>query len=176
MRSYTRLHVPGGCYFFTVNLHVRRDNDLLIRHIDALRAAVATVRRNHPFAIHAMVVLPDHLHAVWRLPPDDADFSTRWRLIKASFSRAVATGERITPSRARRGERGVWQRRFWEHLIRDECDWRRHVDYIHYNPVKHGHVPRAVEWPYSSLHRFIRAGWYEPDWGADDDVRALELG
>lgn len=175
MRNYTRVYVPGGCYFFTVNLRVRQGNDLLVRHIKALREAVAATRRDHPFVIHAMVVLPDHLHALWRLPYGDPDFSTRWRLIKASFSRAVPAGERVTPSRARRGERGLWQRRFWEHLIRDERDWRQHVDYIHYNPVKHGHVPRPVDWPYSSLHRFIRAGWYEPEWGADADIRSMHL-
>lgn len=173
MRTYTRAHAPGACYFFTVNLARRRGNDLLVRHIEALRASVATTRRDHPFAIDAMVVLPDHLHALWQLPEGDADFSTRWRLIKARFSRAVPAGEHITPSRARRGERGLWQRRFWEHLIRDERDWQRHVDYIHYNPVKHGHVSRAVDWPYSSLHRFIREGWRDPDWGAAEDVRML---
>ena len=176
MRSYTRLYVPGGCYFFTVNLHVRRENDLLIRNIDALRAAVAGVRKSHPFAIHAMVVLPEHLHALWHMPPGDADFSKRWRLIKAAFTRALPADEPSTRSRARRGERAIWQRRFWEHLIRDEDDWRHHVDYIHYNPVKHGHVAHAFEWPYSSLHRLIRAGWYEPDWGAGEDVRAMDLG
>lgn len=168
MRHYTRAHVPGGCYFFTVNLAVRGGNDLLSRHVGALREAMTVTRRNHPFAVHAVVVLPDHLHALWQLPPGDSDFSTRWRLIKARFSRSVSPGERITPSRARRGERGLWQRRFWEHVIRDQRDWQRHVDYIHYNPVKHGHVVRAVDWPYSSLHRYIRNGWVEPDWGAAD--------
>jgi len=175
MRKYTRVYVPGACYFFTVNLARRGDHDLLVRYVDALRAAVAATRRDHPFSIHAMVVLPDHLHALWQLPPGDADFSVRWRLIKTQFSRAVPRGERISPSRRRRGERGLWQRRFWEHLIRDERDWQRHVDYIHYNPVKHGHVARAEEWPFSSLHRFIREGRCEPGWGAADDVRSLDI-
>jgi len=175
MRTYTRACVPGACYFFTVNLAHRRNHDLLVRHVGALRFAVAVTRRDHPFEIDAMVVLPDHLHALWQLPEGDADFSSRCRLIKARFSRAVPAGERIAPSRARRGERGLWQRRFWEHLIRDERDWQRHVDYIHYNPVKHGYVSRATDWPYSSLHRFVRTGWCDPDWGAAEDVRAMEL-
>ena len=175
MRTYTRAYVPGGCYFFTVNLDRRRDADLLTRHIGALRSAFAVTRRDHPFALHALVVLPDHLHALWQLPPGDADFSTRWRLIKARFSRAVPAGEGVTASRVRRGERGVWQRRFWEHVIRDAGDWQRHVDYIHYNPVRHGYVRRAVDWPHSSLHRFIRRGWCEPDWAAPEEARDFEL-
>lgn len=175
MRTYTRLYTPGARYFFTLTLTNRGDNDLLIRHIKALRQAVAATRRDHPFAIDAMVVLPDHLHALWQLPEDDADFSTRWRLIKARFARAVPRQEHTSPSRRRRGERAIWQRRFWEHRIRDERDWRHHVDYIHYNPVKHGLVGRALDWPYSSFHRYVRAGCYEPDWGAAEAVRAMEL-
>jgi len=112
MRTYTRAYVPGACYFFTVSLARRGGNDLLIRHIDALRDAVIATRRDHPFTVDAMVVLPDHLHALWQLPEGDADFSTRWGLIKARFSRSVPAGGRIAPSRARGGERGLWQRRF----------------------------------------------------------------
>ena len=175
MRTYTRTYIPGGCYFFTVNLERRRNTDLLVRHASALREAVTQVRRAHPFAVHAMVVLPDHLHALWRLPTGDADFSTRWRLIKAAFSRRLPEHERITPSRARSGERGVWQRRFWEHVVRDEGDWQRHVDYIHHNPVKHGHAERAVDWPYSSIHRYIQRGWCEVGWSASGEVVDLEL-
>ena len=175
MRTYTRLYTPGACYFFTLTLARRGDNDLLVRWIGALREAVAVTRRDHPFDIDAMVVLPDHLHALWQLPDGDADFSTRWRLIKARFARAVPRHERIPPSQVRRGERAVWQRRFWEHRVRDERDWQRHVHYIHFNPVKHGLVGRAVEWPYSSFHRYVRAGCYDPDWGAAEDVRSMEL-
>ena len=176
MRTYQRVYIPGACYFFTVNLAHRRGNDLLVRHVGTLREAVAVTRSNHPFAIHAMVVLPDHLHALWQLPDGDADFSTRWRLIKARFARAVPGHETTDPSRARRGERGIWQRRFWEHSIRDARDWQRHMDYIHYNPVKHGHVERAIDWPYSSFHRHVRAGRYAPDWGASPAVREMDLG
>jgi putative transposase len=175
MRRYTRLYIPGACYFFTVNLARRQNTDLLTRHIDVLRTAFESVKRDHPFTLQAIVILPDHLHALWRLPDGDADFSTRWRLIKTRFSRNLEQGERITQSRARRGERGLWQRRFWEHLIRDERDWQQHVDYIHYNPVKHGFVSRPIDWPYSSLHRFVRDGWFEPDWAAAQPVCSMDL-
>lgn len=112
-----------------------------------------------------MVVLPEHLHCLWRLPPGDADFSTRWKKIKAAFSRAQPKTELRSASRAAKGERGIWQRRFWEHAVRDEADWRRHVDYIHFNPVKHGHVPRVADWPYSTFHDYVRRGLYPVDWG-----------
>lgn len=125
------------------------------------------VKRKHPFHIDAMVVLPEHLHAIWTLPTDDADFATRWMLVKAGFSRQAPPLERRSPSRVTKGERGIWQRRYWEHLIRDEKDFARHVDYIHFNPVKHGHAMRAVDWPYSSVHRYIRLGLVVPDWASD---------
>jgi putative transposase len=114
--------------------------------------------------------LPDHVHAVWTLPRDDADFATRWMLIKAGFSRRLARTERIRASRAKKGERGIWQRRYWEHLIRDEYDYYKHVDYIHYNPVKHGYTKRPADWPHSSIHRYIEAGIIEPDWGGTVDT------
>lgn len=138
---------------------------LLLDHVDILREAVKMVMQRHSFRIDASVVLPDHLHAIWTLPPDDADFSTRWMLIKSVFSRHIAMNERRNASRIAKGERGIWQRRYWEHLIRDENDFERHVDYIHYNPVKHGYVHRASEWPYSSIHRYIKAGVIANDWG-----------
>jgi putative transposase len=130
MRSYIRIRLKGGCYFFTVNLAERHGNDLLLRHIEALRAAFRETRRDHPLAIKGLVILPDHLHCLWQLPPDDDDFPMRWRLIKSRFSRRIETGERISKSRQRRGERGIWQRRYWEHGIRDERDYRTHLDYI----------------------------------------------
>lgn len=166
MRTYTRARIAGGSYFFTVNLAVRGGKDLLVRHIAELRVAFRQTRRNHPFTIDAIVVLPDHLHCVWHLPPDDDDFPTRWRLIKAQFSRRLDVGERISQSRQRKGERGIWQRRYWEHLIRDEGDYQRHVDYIHFNPVKHGYVQSVKEWPYSSFHRWVKRGIYPADWAA----------
>ncbi len=175
MRRYVRAYTPGATYFFTVNLAVRGSNALLVDHIDALRSVIRAVRHRHPFTIPAVVVMPDHLHALWTLPTDDADFSTRWALIKAGFSRALARGEHVSPSRVGKGERGIWQRRFWEHQIRDEADFARHVDYIHYNPVKHGHVERVAQWPHSSFHRFVRAGILTADWAAAPGQRNVDL-
>ena len=165
---YRRADVKGGTYFFTVNL-AQRHLRLLLDHVEILREAVKTVKQRHPFHIDAFVVLPDHLHAIWTLPPDDADFATRWMLIKSGFSRHIAINESRNASRISKGERGIWQRRYWEHLIRDENDFERHVDYIHYNPVKHGYVHRASEWPYSNIHRHINAGIIADDWGGDVD-------
>jgi putative transposase len=164
--NYRRNFIPGGCQFFTVNLAERKSR-LLTDQIDRLRAAFRYVRNRHPFAIDAIVVLPDHLHAIWSLPDGDADFATRWRLIKAAFSRALPKGERISPSRLRKGERGIWQRRYWEHTLRDERDYSRHVDYIHFNPVKHRLVTQVKDWRYSSFLRMVRLGVYPVDWGGD---------
>jgi putative transposase len=163
---YRRANVTGGTYFFTVNL-AERHLRLLVEHVDVLRAAVKGVQQRRPFHIDALVVLPDHLHAIWTLPEGDADFATRWMLIKAGFSRHIAQGERRNASRVGKGERGIWQRRYWEHMIRDENDYARHVDYVHFNPVKHGHASRAAEWPYSSIHRYIAAGTLSRDWGGE---------
>jgi putative transposase len=166
---YRRAVIPGASYFFTVNL-ADRSARLLVERIADLREVVRDVRRAHPFRIVAWVVLPDHLHAVWTLPEGDADYATRWGLIKAGFSRRIPKEERIRASRARKGERGIWQRRFWEHLIRDDRDLSRHVDYIHYNPVKHGYVDRAIDWPYSTFRRDLRRGHVTADWGVREDA------
>ena len=174
MRIYQRLRIEGGCYFFTVNLAERHSTDLLVQHIDGLREALRTTMHDHPVSIDAMVVLPDHLHCIWQLPPGDDDYSKRWRLIKARFSRRVDRGERISASRQRKGERGIWQRRYWEHAIRDEQDYQRHVDYIHYNPVKHGHVQAPHEWPHSSFARWVERGMYPANWAAGPEVDECE--
>jgi putative transposase len=166
MTNYRRNFVPGGSYFFTVNLAERRER-LLTDHIDLLRNAFRYVRQRHAFTIEAIVILPDHLHAVWTLPDGDADFAVRWRLIKSAFSRELPGGERTSASRSARGERGIWQRRYWEHTLRNESDFARHVDYIHFNPVKHGHVGRVQDWPYSSFHRMVRLRVYPADWAGD---------
>jgi len=166
MTNYRRNFARGGTYFFTVNLDDRR-LALLTDHIDRLRAAFRYTRARHPFAIDAIVVLPEHLHAIWTLPEDDSDYARRWRLIKSTFSRALPTGEHVSRSRAERGERGIWQRRYWERTIRDEGDFARHADYIHYNPVKHGHVTQVKAWPHSSFHRMVRLGICPEDWGGD---------
>nr|WP_243405516.1 transposase [Solimicrobium silvestre] len=153
-----------------MNLAERQGNDLLVKHIDALREAFRVTKKTHPFVIEAMVVLPDHLHCLWRLPPDDSDYPKRWRLIKAHFSQMLACGEFISASRKKKGERGIWQRRYWEHVIRDERDLHNHLDYIHYNPVKHGHVLRAIDWPYSSFHIYVVRGHYPADWAAPSNL------
>ena len=137
MTSYRRNFVQGGSFFFTVNLADRRQR-LLVDHVDLLRRAFFETRRQHQFVIEAIVVLPDHLHAIWTLPVGDGDFALRWRLIKAAFSRRLPATEAVSASRLEKGERGIWQRRYWEHTLRDENDYSRHIDYIHFNPVKHG--------------------------------------
>lgn len=172
---YRRSLVPGGTYFFTVNL-AERDTDHLVRHAGQLRAVMASVKERHSFAVLAMVVLPEHLHAVWRLPPGDTDYPLRWAQIKAGFSRQLQKGERIRRSRRSKRERGIWQRRYWEHQIRDEADLARHVDYIHYNPVKHGWVTRPVDWPHSTLHAYIERGLVPAGWGGDSNEELGDCG
>ncbi len=163
MPDYRRYRVPGGTYFFTVNLLERR-LDLLVRHIDDLREAVRATKRERPFHIDAWVVLPDHMHCVWTLPPGDDDFSNRWKNIKIRFVQKLPRTERRSSVRIAKGERAIWQRRFWEHLIRDENDYMRHVDYVHWNPMKHGLVTKIKDWPYSSFHRYAREGLYPDNW------------
>jgi putative transposase len=148
----------------------------LMDHIDKLRAAFREMRRHHPFTIDAMVVLPDHLHTIWTLPEGDADFATRWRLIKSAFSRSLATGERVSESRAAKGERGIWQRRYWEQIIRDDNDSAHHADYIHINPVKHRLVARVSDWPYSSFHRMVKLSVYPRDWAGDGSNEGEDFG
>ncbi len=163
MPDYRRNRVPGGTYFLTVNL-LDRDSRLLTEHIDALRTAVRATVARAPFHIDAWVVLPEHMHCVWTLPPGDADYSGRWRAVKKAFSKAIEPGERRSSVRRARGERGIWQRRFWEHTIRDDRDYAHHVDYVHFNPVRHGLVAGPAAWPYSSFHRAVAAGVYPTDW------------
>jgi putative transposase len=169
MPDYRRAWHSGGTYFFTVNLLQRQGNDLLTRHIELLRAVVKSVQQRHPFTIHGWVVLPEHLRCVIELPQDDANYATRWRLIKMEFSRALPRTERLSVVRTRRGERGIWQRRYWEHLIRDERDFRAHMDYVHINPVKHGLVKCVADWPYSTFHRMVAEGMYPVSWAGGSE-------
>ena len=164
--QYRRARTPGGCYFFTVVTHQRRSLFSDPEQVALLRGAFRLVRARHPFRIDAIVLLPDHLHCLWTLPVGDDDYPTRWRLIKSEFTRHCAAGLHLPVgiSRRHKGERGIWQRRFWEHEIRDDIDFRRHLDYIHYNPVKHGLVEEAATWPYSSLGRYLRNGVYPVGW------------
>ncbi|MCY1304666.1 REP-associated tyrosine transposase [compost metagenome] len=171
MPNYRRAWIPGGTYFFTVTLR-DRSSDLLVREIEHLRFVFARTKRHHPFRIDAWVVLPEHMHCLWTLPPGDADFAMRWKIIKTNFVRRLPKDEPRSVAQQRRGQRGVWQTRYWEHLIRDEADYRRHFDYIHINPVKHGLVTRVKDWPYSTFHRAVAEGIYSVDWAGD---MALEL-
>jgi putative transposase len=174
--KYRRAKTPGATCFFTVVTHNRRKFLCAPENITLLRQAFRVVMTNHPFRIEAFVILPDHLHTLWTLPAGDADFSIRWRLIKSYFSHRChpPSQEQMSPSRQRKQEKAVWQRRFWEHQIRDEQDFIRHVEYIHYNPVKHGLVQAPVEWEHSSFQRYVKEGLYPANWGTDKTVAFLQ--
>jgi putative transposase len=165
---FTRVFEPGGAYFFTLVTCRRRPifSQPLARAL--LGNAFREVRSARPFQVDAMVLLPDHLHCIWFLPSGDSDFPTRWRKIKELFTKAyVAAGgpeAEILSGEARKGLRGVWQPRYWEHALRDDTDRINHADYIHYNPVKHGHVLCPHAWDWSTFHRWVAAGLYELDW------------
>lgn len=169
MSRYRRSSTSGATYFFTLTTYHRQKIlcDTTIRN--ALRTAVIYTRNKYPFIINAWVLLPDHLHCIWTLPTGDADFSKRWAIIKRKVSiecRHIHKNQKwITPSKVKHRESTIWQRRFWEHQIRDESDYRQHFDYIHWNPVKHGYVQRLSEWPYSTFHQYVRKGVYPKDWG-----------
>ena len=169
---YRRAVREGGMFFFTIVTYNRRPIFLNPANVDLLRHSFRQVKLRHPFIIEAAVIMPDHLHCVLTLPLGDSDFSTRLRLIKKRFSMQFAeeSKQTLSESRKNKSEVMVWQRRFWEHLTRDETDLRRHVEYIHYNPVKHGLTASPKEWPYSSFHRYVRQGKYTDDWGGHLDV------
>jgi putative transposase len=164
MSRYRRARVEGGVFFFTVTL-ADRSSDVLVRHIDRLRRIYASVQERYRFETIAICVLPDHLHAIWALPEADTDFPLRWSLIKAGFSRGLPGDKHPSASKIGRRERGIWQRRYWEHAVRDDTDLERHVDYIHFNPVKHGHASQVCDWPHSSFHRYVARGILAQDWG-----------
>ena len=173
---YRHAKIPGAIYFFTVVTYNRQH---LFKHpetIQLLRQSFHTVKQQHPFDIEAIVVLTDHLHCLWTLPTGDANFSTRWRLIKSHFTRHCPEQYKRARSLSRRHkqEQAVWQRRFWEHQIRDEADFIHHADYIHYNPVSHGLVNAPAEWPYSSFHRFVERGFYSHDWGKGEEIELIK--
>ncbi|MFY7802833.1 MAG: REP-associated tyrosine transposase [Limnoraphis robusta] len=169
---YRRARTPGATYFFTIVTYQRQKLFHRPELVEYLREAFRTVQTNHPFTIDAIVVLPDHLHCIWTLPPEDANFSTRWRLIKTNFSRTCPQQYKRDPnqSRQRKQEQAIWQRRFWEHQIRDQQDLNQHIDYIHYNPVHHRLVHRVRYWPYSSFHRYVQRGDYDIDWGVEASI------
>ena len=169
MTNYRRWRVAGGTYFFTVVTLGRRPILMDATARRSLREAFRIVRSRRPFCVDAIVLLPDHLHAIWTLPPGDCDYATRWQLIKRRFTKAYlsngGTEADRSASRASKGERSVWQRRYFEHTCRDEGDLKRCADYVHVNPLKHGLVSRVVDWPWSSFHRYVRLGEYDSNWG-----------
>jgi putative transposase len=169
---YRRAQAAGGTFFFTLVTHDRRRFLCQPQNVTLLRAAFRYVMARHSFKVEAFALLPDHLHCIWTLPTGDSDFSGRWRLVKGYFTRGCDPTYRgcVSASRERKGEQAAWQRRFWEHQIRDEGDLIRHMEYVHYNPVKHGLVSAPREWPHSSFHRYVRAGVYAEEWGAGEEV------
>jgi putative transposase len=174
MVNYRRNRVPGGTYFFTVTL-ADRSATTLVDYIDDLRASIRRVRAKHPFILCAMVVLPDHLHAVIRLPEGDDRYSMRWRMIKADFTVRLRK-QGVVFEEGTNGERKLWARRFWEHTIRDPQSLARRIDYLHFNPVKHGYVSRAADWPHSSFHAFVARGALPLDWAGGTDAEAQSSG
>ena len=182
MPEYRRVKVKGGTYFFTV-VTFRRRPILTHDHIRAaLREGIQEVKQSLPFTIEAWVLLPDHLHTIWTLPENDDNFASRWAIIKRAVSERCCYPDcvvgSIADSRSKRGEKSIWQRRFWDHLIRDELDFHRHLDYLHWNPVKHGHVKRVIDWPYSTFHRFVTQELCQPDWGGinEREIDKIEFG
>ncbi len=174
MPQYRRSRALGATYFFTVVTY-RRQRILTQPYcIEILRQVIRTVKHMYPFTINAWVLLPEHMHCIWTLPPGDGDYSKRWGMIKAGFSKHIKRRLHhhawASKSRQKHRESIIWQRRFWEHQIRDEGDYQRHLDYLHYNPVKHGLVKTAWEWPYSTFHRYVDEGMYSPQWGADEMI------
>jgi putative transposase len=166
MPQYLRAKIDGGTFFFTVTLADRPSN-LLVDRIDLFREAYRFVSAQLSFETVAICILPDHLHAIWTLPPGDVDYPRRWNLIKGGFSRRLPPPATRSTSKIAKREKGIWQRRYWEHTIRDDADFARHVDYIHFNPVKHGLVSRVCDWPHSSFYRFVQRGDLPLDWGGD---------
>ncbi len=178
MPNYRRANAQGGTYFFTVVTFNRQPIlcDEPVRK--ALRQAIQCTRKKLPFIIDGWCLLPDHLHCIWTLPHNDADFGARWGMIKRYVSKHCGSDpqyKQVLPSsKQKRGESALWQRRFWEHQIRDENDYEQHMAYIHFNPVKHGYAQAAVDWPYSTFHRYLQQGIYPRDWGRENKSFALD--
>jgi putative transposase len=171
MPNYRRAREGGSTYFFTVVTRERRHVLVLPHVLNALREAFSIVKQAKPFDLDAIVILPDHLHAIWTLPPEDADFSGRWGSIKRHVSKASGiAATNPTHSMLTRQESGFWQRRFWEHLIRNDEDYKQHMDYIHFNPVRHGYAKRPTDWPHSSFHKCVERGLYPADWASGADI------
>jgi putative transposase len=173
MPNYRRAKTSGATYFFTVVTYRRQPILCLDENRAVLKEVISKIALNHPFTVDAWVLLPDHLHCIWTLPKEDSDYSTRWALIKKEFTKSInqtATIDIPNQSRIHHREGTVWQRRFWEHQIRDNIDYNNHMDYIHFNPVKHKLVEAPRDWPYSSFQRLVAQGLYEEDWGCGSDI------
>ncbi|GHT91666.1 transposase [Betaproteobacteria bacterium] len=174
MSNYRRARVPGGTYFFTVNL-LNRQSKLLMTHIAQLRETVRQVRQQQPFHIDAWVVLPEHMHCIWTLPSGDQNYAARWKDIKTGFSKRLPKTELVSTARTKQGERGIWQRHYWEHTIRDDEDYAAHVNYCYINPLKHGLVEQVKDWQFSTFHRDVKNGLFPLDWGCENlDMAAGE--
>ncbi len=177
MPDYRRAFVPGGTFFFTLVTDQRRPLFQQESARSLLGQVIRECQQRWPFTVNAIVLLPEHLHSIWSLPSGDSDFSKRWGWIKKEFTKrwldAGAAESKISTSRKLERRRGVWQPRFWEHTIEDVEDFERHFDYIHYNPVKHGHVRCPHDWPYSSFHRWVAAGVYPSHWACWSDVEPV---
>ncbi|CAM3094186.1 REP-associated tyrosine transposase [Pseudoalteromonas distincta] len=169
---YKRMLEAGACYFFTVNLEDRTQK-LLVENIELLRRVYLRVVKKHPVKTIAIVIMPDHLHAIWQLPESDSNYAMRWRLIKSGFSRGLPPTEFCNISRIAKGERGIWQRRYWEHKIRDEGDLDNHINYIHYNPVKHKYVSKVSDWSFSSFHRYVNNSKLLSNWECDNNLNDI---
>lgn len=179
MSDYRRTRFAGGTFFFTLVTFDRQPILTAPLARECLRRAISETRSVQPFQLDAICLLTDHLHCLWTLPEGDADFSSRWNRIKGLFSKHYHAHYELhtdpNPSRRRKGEATVWQRRFWEHCIRSEEDLRCHLDYIHFNPVKHGHVTRPIDWPWSSFPRYVHLGWYDAAWGSQEPQSLREV-
>ena len=173
---YRRIYVKGASYFFTLVTYQRQKILTEQTNINHLRNAFKKVKAKYPFEVTAIVILPDHLHAILELPDNDSDFSTRWRLIKYYFSRKINSAAFLNAtSRNKKKEKPIWQRRYWDHLIRNEKDFERHMDYIHYNPVKHGYTTSPALWPYTSFHMYVNEGIYPAYWGETEPAGMCEM-
>jgi len=175
MPNYLRVKIDGGIFFFTVTL-ADRSSDLLVRQVDRLRRFYSLTRKRYPFETVALCILPDHLHAIWSLPPGDSDYPLRWSVFKVGFSRGLMEAAPRTASKIAKREKGLWQRRYWEHAIRDDADLERNVDYVQFNPVKHGYVSRVRDWPFSSFHRYVEHRILPADWCGDTKELPGEFG
>lgn len=172
MVSYRRNFVPGGTYFFTLTLR-DRSSQLLTKHIDLLRWSIKTTKSKSPFTLKAIVILPDHIHLLITLPENDSSYVSRIRTIKSRFSCALNQQGFLSKTKSSKGYQ-IWQARYWEHTIRDKKDLNNHINYIHYNPVKHGHVKKVQDWPWSSFHRFVKQGHLPLNWGGGDSIQIPE--